>query len=72
MKINYLLLNRPFITLKIMASLCSYCFIRNAGLQSRTTGISSPFARFYFQTISLPHLGNRNQSMSETLRCARV
>ena len=27
-----------------MASLCSYCFIRYAGLQSRTAGISGPWA----------------------------
>ena len=29
------------------------------------------FAQFYFQTISLPHLGNRNQSMPEPWRRAR-
>ena len=37
MKINYdIYVNRPFITLKILASIY---FIRYAGLQSRTTGI---------------------------------
>ena len=30
------------------------------------------FARLYFRTISLPNLGNRNQSLPELWRHARV
>ena len=36
MEINYI--NRPFIKLKVMASLCSHYFMGYAGLPSRTTG----------------------------------
>ena len=68
MKINYI--NSPLIKLKVMASFCSHYFISLAGLLRRTTGISGPWASIC--TILFPNLSNRNQSLPEPWRHARV
>ena len=47
------LINRSFIKLKVMASLCSHDFIGYAGLQSRATGISGPWASISEQYLFL-------------------
>ena len=74
MKINYI--NSPFIKLKVVASLCSPttssampdCHAEQ--LEFLVYGIR--FARFYFRIISLPNLSNRNHSLPEPWRHARV
>ena len=42
--IKIIYINRRFIKLKVMGILCSHYFIGFAGLSSRTTGISGPWA----------------------------
>ena len=72
-KIDYI--NSPFIKLKVMASFCSHYFNGYADchaeqLEFLVHGLR--FARFYFRTIFLPNLSNRNQSLPEPRRHARI
>ena len=72
MKESYI--NRPFIKLKIMASVATAssdmqgCQVE----QMKFLAHGLRFARFYFRTMSLIHLSNRNQSLPEPWRRARV
>ena len=73
MKINYI--SGPFIKLKAMASFCITTSSAMQGchaeqLEFLVHGLR--FARFYFRTIFLPNLSNRNQSLQEPWRHARV
>ena len=65
MKIKYI--NRPYIKLKIMASVAIASSDMPGPLAEQLEFLvhGLRFAQLYFQTMSLSHLGNRNQSLSE-------
>ena len=72
MKINSILL--PFIKLKVILSVVTTSSAMPGWhaeqLEFLVHGLR--FARFYFRTIFLPNLSNRNQSLPEPWRHARV
>ena len=71
-KISYI--NRPFIKLKIMASVATASSDMPGCKAERLEFLVHwlRFARFYFRTMYLLHLSNRKQSLPEPWRRARV